>query len=268
MADAAEEPRVPNHNDHRGVGRHAESWSDRALVDAMRRGEAAAFREFYMRFAPALRRLAHRHRAVLGDIDGTVTDTLTDGAMALLPYTVPVPRSLAAYLTTALRNHIGTVRRTNLRRERRDAAAASVGERLDSTEATPVATSEATWRAGAGPAWDDLPTSPTLLRLIQHLETGLIPTERAMLVWLAHYVPQRTIAEWLGLSYDVAAKRATRLRARLRSAAVRYAESLPDDERRELHHFFRRAAGATTDGGVATADPTVQGSVRRATRTR
>ena len=86
-----------------------------------------------------------------------------------------------------------------------------------------------------------------------------------MLVWLAHHVPQRTIAEWQGLSYEVAAKRATRLRARLRAAAVRFAEALPVQERHELDLFFRRAGIVTTPVTPAET-PTMPTPVRRSRR--
>src|SRR5205085_8347790 len=75
---------------------------------------------------------------------------------------------------------------------------------------------------------------------------------------VAENIPQREIAEWLGVSYAVARKRLERLRARLTDVAMHYANSLEPDDARELQRFFHRCRariGARTIVGGATATP-------------
>jgi hypothetical protein len=91
-------------------------------------------------------------------------------------------------------------------------------------------------------------------RLSGRLSEALRPDERQLLVAVAENIPQREIAEWLGVSYAVARKRLERLRARLTEVAMRYANSLEPDDARELQRFFRRCRariGAHTIGAVA-----------------
>jgi transposase len=100
-------------------------------------------------------------------------------------------------------------------------------------------------------------------RLSGRLSEALRPDERQLLVAVAENIPQREIAEWLGVSYAVARKRLERLRARLTEVAMQYANSLEPDDARELQRFFHRCRariGAHTIGAVAptgqtTAEP-------------
>jgi hypothetical protein len=61
-----------------------------------------------------------------------------------------------------------------------------------------------------------------------------------LLTWIGRSVPHRTIAEWLGKSYDATTKQIWRLCRRLELAAPQYAATLPPDAQRELERFFRR----------------------------
>ena len=81
---------------------------------------------------------------------------------------------------------------------------------------------------------------PALERLAARLSEGLTDDERQLLVAVAENIPQREIAEWLGVSYVVARKRLERLRARLTEVAMRYTNTLQPDDARELQRFFRR----------------------------
>jgi FixJ family two-component response regulator len=76
-----------------------------------------------------------------------------------------------------------------------------------------------------------------------------------MLAWVAEGVPQRMIAEWLGISREAAKKRIARLCRRLRAAAPDVAALLPSADRREIDRLLRRASapmnshsGASDDG--------------------
>jgi transposase len=81
---------------------------------------------------------------------------------------------------------------------------------------------------------------PALERLSEKLSEALTDDERQLLVGVAENIPQREIAEWLGVSYTVVRKRLERLRGRLTEVAMRYTNTLPPDDARELQRFFRR----------------------------
>ncbi|MHB1224983.1 MAG: hypothetical protein ACYC2G_13225 [Gemmatimonadaceae bacterium] len=243
----------------------AATWSDATLLAAMRREETPALAEFYARHLPLLRRLARRWGLGPADAEAAATDTLTDVALALMMPGAAAPRALAAYLATALRHRLGMTRRTASRR-----AAHAVGMEMTGDDAAtpragiPRAVAEPTvvsalcsayaLRASRG-GGDDAgtatpPVDPALERLVARVEDELREPDRLLLVWLAHHVPLRTIAEWQGVRYDTAVKRATRLRERLRAVVVAHVDALPVDDRLRLQRILARAGAA-----IATPDP-------------
>lgn len=206
---------------------------DAALVAALRREERAALVELYARFTPLLARCARAWGAAPAECDELATDVLSDVALTLMRHTTPVPRSLAAYLVTALRHRFGAAGRA-IR-----GAGAEQGAEEDGANAL---CSEHSRRAAA-PADESVATPRTALaRLAAHLDTLLDDDERLLLTWLAHHVPLRAAAGWLGLPYDTVAKRAQRLRARLRTAAMRYVATLPAAQQREVQRVLQRGA--------------------------
>ena len=239
-------------------------WSDAELVAAMRGGDEAAVAELYLRFRPFLLRLAGRRGLQRAERAEVVGEVLADVALALLDPASPVPRSLAAYLATALRNAVAMRRRAGLRRARWQSEASDGANgagaralRVAEPGAVRLLQSEHSLRASAGPDDDALALDPALAGLVSRLERELTDADRQLLVWLSHHVPLRTVAEWLGVRYDAAAKRASRLKARLRAVAVAHADALPAVERRRLHHFFARAGIAPPAAGEAppASDP-------------
>ena len=211
----------------------------------MRRADELAFREFVLRFRPYLLDAAARAGAPAGERDALVADVLVDACARLADDRHPAPRTLAAYLGTALRNRWRNVCRGERRRHARDvdALAAEVADAADEG-AVPSLGSEWSRQASRGPDDDPVPLHPALAALAAAL-TGELrdDEERLVLAWLGHHVPQRIIADWLGVSYAAASKRVERLRHRLRRAALAHAASLDDAERRVLLAFFRRADG-------------------------
>ena len=244
------------------------AWSDAELVAAMRAGDETAVAELYLRFRPFLLRLAGRHGLQRGERAELVGEVLADVALALLDPAAPAPRALAAYLAAALRNAVTMRRRSGARRAHwliaasaDDAGDAAVRpRRVAEGGAVRALQSEHSLRASAGPDDDALALDPALAALVLRLERELTDGDRQLLVWLSHHVPLRTAAEWLGVKYDTAAKRASRLKARLRAVAVRHAGELPARERRRLHHFFARAGIALPAAGEA---PTASGTPPR-----
>ena len=113
--------------------------------------------------------------------------------------------------------------------------AAGGSERVVST-----ASSDDALRASRGPEAEDQSLSPAIERLALELERGLSADERQILGWLSQRVPQRQIAEWLGVTHGAARVRVARLRARLAAAAIRYAHRTDAADRTELDWFFGR----------------------------
>lgn len=214
----------------------ARALGDAALVDAMRRGDNGALREFLIRFEPLLEHHAHRLGASGGERDDLVGDTLEDAALALLAPDATTPRSIPAYLVTSLRNRLLNSRRVSggVRRVRECAAngAAIADDAL---------CSESSQRASAGPAWEPPRPSRAIASLAGVLLEDLSEEERVLLVWVSHHVPYREIALWLGIGYAAVGKRVERLRARLRARADRHIAAASDAERRALETLFTRA---------------------------
>ena len=215
-------------------------WSDAELVAAMRRNEAGAFREFFARFAPLVTAMARARRMPADVLAERVGEFLDDAAMRLSRLVSPPPTALAAYLAASFRrrdyNHVRDLR---CRERLRDAYAVDAG--AGSERAILSATSEDAVRTSHGPGWEGAALAPAIERLALVLEEGITDDERQLLAWLGARVPQREIALWLGVTHGAIRVRITRLRARLRDAAMRHAFRLEGTERAELARFFRRA---------------------------
>lgn len=212
---------------------------DAALLEAMRRGEEAAFREFIVRFEKQLDQNARRLGLAGGERRTIVAETLDDAALMLIIPGRATPRSLPAYLIVALRNR--------LRNELRSRKRSSVREGQPGTHAADdsdgsLLYSEAARRDSAGPAWEPAAASPAVVALSAALVGDLTEEERVLLVWVSHHVPYREIAAWLDVGYAAVGKRVERLRTRLRARAEQYLDSLPDAERSELRALLARGA--------------------------
>ena len=104
------------------------------------------------------------------------------------------------------------------------------------------------------------PLHPVLARLAAELDRGLSDPDRLLLAWLAEHVPMRTVAAWLGIGYDAALKRASRLRVRLRATALEHAALLPPAERRVMDAFLGRALGGNDGASSPPNDRSETGS--------
>jgi RNA polymerase sigma factor (sigma-70 family) len=252
MSIISEEP-VEGAQRHAGSGLPPSPYTalgEPELVEAMRRGEVGAIREFLIRFGPLLLERARRAGIPAAEREAYVTEVLSDAATGLVTDGARVPRSLAAYLATALRHRFLNAERARERRERLMGEAAS-DSHVEGEETIGQSCSEHALRCSRGPDWEAASPLPIALeRLAVALDSKLDDTERLIVVWLSHSVPQREIARWLGISYPAAAQRIRRLRARLRQAAVAHAERVEGDERMELERFFRRAGVRQAASGV------------------
>jgi RNA polymerase sigma factor (sigma-70 family) len=216
----------------------AESWSDQELLQRMRHDEALAIREFYRRFGPALYKLARQAHVQPALRDDAVTDCLSDAAIHLMQPTVAFPANLTGYLVAMFRHRLANDRRSTKRRTATGTAAASLG---DGERVVREVVSEASIRASAGPAAEAPPLSPVLERLSRIIDAGITDEERQILRWVSASIPQRLIAEWLGITHNAARVRVLRLRERLIEVALRDSGPWRPGERQELYEFFRRS---------------------------
>ena len=226
-----------------GDGRESD-LDEEALVRAMRRGEAAAFHTFVDRFHRVLVAYGRRLRLRDDERNELAYEVLDDVALELVASTTAPPRGLKLYLVAAFRHRFLNRWRAALRRSnavREGAEHANEGPD-DHDERSAAGASQDLLRASRGPDWEDASLSPILERLSTMLDEGLTSEERQLLVAISENVPQREIAEWLGVSHAAARKRLERLRVRLADAAARYAGSLDAEDARELERFFRRCA--------------------------
>jgi len=215
---------------------------DYDIVVAMRRGEALAFERFVERFHRILLDYARRAGVAPTERDELVSELLDDVAIQLMTRSTPLPQNPRMYLLSALRHKLLNRKRGRERRHRvvSEAARAAYADRDLATGEAAAGCSEDMVRASRGPEWESAPLPRVLERLAGRLSEALGPDERQLLVAVAENIPQREIAEWLGVSYVVARKRLERLRARLTDVAMQYANSLEPDDARELQRFFHR----------------------------
>jgi hypothetical protein len=208
----------------------------------MREGNDWAFGEFLARFRPVLEQYAEGR--IPSELHAECIDeVLEDEALRLVNPRAIVPTLLRAYLVGAVRKRHLALKRSIARRRRRheeaayDAYVASDGGR------TPVVRSvcaESTIAASCGTSLNEPPAPTALEQLARAMSAELDEETIRLLTWIGRAVPHRTIAEWLGKSYDATTKQIWRLCRRLERAAPQHAAALPPDVQRELERFFRR----------------------------
>jgi DNA-directed RNA polymerase specialized sigma24 family protein len=212
---------------------------DAALVEEMRSGDERAFREFIVRFEDQLDRHARRLGYAGAERRTIVAETLDDAAIALIVPGRPTPRSLPVYLVTALRNRIRNERRSIARARVRETRVDRDPERDDDS---PLACSEGSLRASAGPLWEPPAPSPAVAGLAAVIVNELTDKELELLVWVSHHVSYREIAAWHGVSYAAIGKRIERLRGRMRARAAAYLATVTGSERAALESLLARGA--------------------------
>jgi DNA-directed RNA polymerase specialized sigma24 family protein len=239
---------------------------DYDIVVAMRRGEAVAFEHYIERFHRILLDYARRAGVAASERDELVSELLDDVAIQLITRSAPLPQNPRMYLLAALRHKLLNRKRGSERRRRvvSEAARAAYADRDPSAGESAAGCSEEMLRASHGPEWEGAPLPRVLERLAGRLSESLREDERQLLVAVAENIPQREIAEWLGVSYAVARKRLERLRARLTDVAMQYANTLEPDDARELQRFFHRCRARIGARAIALAEG--DAIIREATR--
>jgi DNA-directed RNA polymerase specialized sigma24 family protein len=229
---------------------------DYDIIVAMRRGEAAAVEQYIDRFHRILLDYARRAGVAPAERDELVSELLDDVAIQLITRSGPLPQNPRMYLLRALRHKLLNRKRGSERRRRvvSEAARAAYGDRDAAAGESAAGCSEEMLRASHGPEWEGAPLPRVLGRLAGRLSEALRDDERQLLVAVAENIPQREIAEWLGVSYAVARKRLERLRARLTDVAMQYANTLEPDDARELQRFFHRCRARIGARAIAVAE--------------
>jgi len=222
--------------------RRVRALDDLALVAAMRDGDDWAFGEFLARFRPVLVQYA------VGRIPSElhaecIDEVLEDEALRLVNPRSIVPAQLRAYLVGAVRKRHLALKRSSARRRRRHEEAAYdayVASESGTTRVVRSVCAESTIAASCGASMNE-PSPPSALeQLATAMSTELDEETIRLLSWIGRAVPHRTIAEWLGKSYDATTKQIWRLCRRLERAAPQHAAALPPEVQRELERFFRR----------------------------
>jgi DNA-directed RNA polymerase specialized sigma24 family protein len=217
--------------------RRLRALSDAALIEAMRSGDELAWGEFVDRFRPLLEHFAQRTGIPRWERSTCITEVLDDTALKLATQRLTLPASLGAYLVRALRNMYLQQQRAAARRAHYYSKATDAGD----TECIVTSLcSESTMRASLGPGDDVSATSHGLARLASVLRAELSDDDLLLLTWRSAGVPHRQVADWLGITYDAAAKRVARVSQRVRAVAWLRVESFPPEERAEVVRFFQR----------------------------
>ena len=228
-----------------GVGarepaRAARRAADRALVARLRVRDEAAYGEFFLQHRGLLLELARREGVRVDRREEVVADFMGRIAMKLARPTSGVPDNLAAYVATSFRHHL--IDGARGARSRADATLGALSEHESGEHVVASLSSEHALRESS-PRLEDAGPGPELRGLLRHIEEQTTEDERRLLRWLAERVPQRQIAEWIGISHGAARLRASRLRARLRESVLAYAAARPPDERDAVMRLLGRADG-------------------------
>lgn len=220
-----------------GNERRVRTLDDHALVEAMRAGDDWAFGEFLARFRPVL--LLFAEGRIPTELHAECVDeVLEDEALRLSDGRAMVPAQMRAYLVGAVRKrHLAAKRSRARRRRHHEDAAYDAGDALDVVRSV---CAESTIAASHGAMFTDASQPSALEQLAAAMAAELDEDTIRLLTWIGRAVPHRTIAEWLGKSYDATTKQIWRLCRRLERAAPQYAATLPPDAQRELERFFRR----------------------------
>jgi RNA polymerase sigma factor (sigma-70 family) len=209
------------------------------LAARLRRGDEDAIAELYARYLPLLVSMTRQHRVLPSEREDLAMDVLTEAALQLRRPEARAPRSLPGLLATMLRRRV-------LDRRRREAVQVPVVHVDDVPEAALVQGDER-HRAPMGEA-------SALTRLADHIEAHVDDTELVILHWLGERVPQRIIAEWLGLSHGAVRMRIGRLRDRLREVVRTYCLATDSESHEALARFFGRFAAGSA-GHFTTRSP-------------
>lgn len=218
--------------------------ADAELLIAIRRNDARAMREFVRRFELILRDQARRLGVLESDRQTVIMEFMDDMLVKLAQS--ESPRHLTSFVVRSFRNHVIDMHREQAAYDRLLQSL----ELVDGAEAmAAMGCSEFMLRSAIGQHDAGQPAPPAHSSrdmLVHALFDGCSVEDRQLLVWSAHRVPLRECAEWLGISYDSARQRISRLRSKLVRECVAYIDELPQADRDAL----TRLLGWTSSSAV------------------
>ncbi|MEO7043227.1 MAG: hypothetical protein ABI035_13275 [Gemmatimonadaceae bacterium] len=214
---------------------------DLRLLVGIRENDAGALRAFVKRFRPLLLDQARRLHVAESERVTTVTSFLDDMLISLAR--LAPPNALSSYVVTSFRNCIAATHRHESMLERQ---AEAMTEELGAERAIGGSCSEFMLRSIGAP--DDGKAAQPIpgVALVRALLSNCTVEEKQLLVWISHRVPLRDCAGWLGISYESAKQRVSRLRARLKRESAVFISNSPVDERDALVRILARG-GVTID---------------------
>ena len=222
--------------------RESRQQRDLRLLIGIRENDSRALRAFVERFLPVLLDQARRLHVAEGERVTIVTSFLDDILIRLAR--LAPPKALSSYVVTSFRNCIAaTYRRESMVERQRE----SQVEELGSARLIGGSCSEFMLRAVVSPDADDASASSPGTALLRTLLESCTVEERQLLVWMSHRVPLRDCAEWLGISYESARQRVSRLRVRLKRESAVFLSNSSAPGRAVLVRILTR-------GGVTTHD--------------
>lgn len=215
---------------------------DLRLLLGIREGDSTALRAFVKRFRPLLLDQARRLHVADGERVTIVTSFLDDILISLARLTPP--KALSSYVVTSFRNCIAAMHRHESMLERQAEAHA---EELGAERVVGGSCSEFMLRSVGALEVGEAPQPIPGAALLNALLKSCTVEEKQLLVWISHRVPLRDCAGWLGISYDSAKQRVSRLRARLKCESAVFISNSPADKREALVRILAR-------GGVRIDD--------------
>lgn len=215
--------------DGAGAARRSNA-GDRALLGAIRHGDAAAIAKFIDRMTPVLLDATRREGIAQSERETLVLEFLDDIVLQLMHG--PLPASPAGFATTAFRHRLSDFARADAARRRRDIDDC---EAVGGEPSVAAACSDYTRRAVHAPDLDE-PSGDESVRAVvreflAQLTADCTEDDRDLLIAVSNRIPLRQCADWMGITYDAAKQRIARLRARLRAGALAQLVTLTPHDR-------------------------------------
>lgn len=215
-------------------------WDRARLTKGLQTCDSRVLSALYAHFRPILVERAALFGIPRADVSDAVETFLGDMLLRLCSGK-EIPHSLHNYMFVAFKRYAGRMGMAHA------AERSSLEEFHGNIVRSPAVFSEpaAHYLTDVqGPEPDSgavTPESHPLFRFAHLLISGLSDEEKLILSGRAEEMPLREIAALLGVNYNAANTRLSRLRSRLKADAARIAARMDADDRRVVERFLRRA---------------------------
>ena len=192
--------------------------SDTDLVMAMRQDMPFAFVEFIDRFRHVAWHEARGMGVHAGIRKSWTEEILHNCALALTRTGSLTPANIAGYIIVAVRRQFVADRKKMLREDELLAAYTEESACVDDDSSSEI--------------------PEPLLRLAENLASQIGEDDEALLEWKRRKLGYTQAAAWLGVKRDTVAHRTIRLTTRLQRAALKFLETMSDDDIRTIRRFM------------------------------